>query len=42
KTTIRDPAVLGHLRMPIAARLRRLRDAIFAPATDTGVKRQIS
>lgn len=27
-----DPAVLGHLRMPIAVRLRRLRDAMFAPA----------
>ncbi|UXS41711.1 glycosyltransferase family 2 protein [Agrobacterium tumefaciens] len=42
KTTIRDPAVLGHLRMPIAVRLRRLRDAMFAPAANTGVKRQIS
>ncbi|MBM7329291.1 glycosyltransferase, partial [Agrobacterium sp. S2] len=42
KTTIRDPAVLGHLRMPIAVRLRRLRDAVFAPAANTGVKRQIS
>ncbi|TQN59763.1 glycosyltransferase family 2 protein [Agrobacterium tumefaciens] len=36
KTTIRDPAVLGHLRMPIAVRLRRLRDAMFAPAANTG------
>ena len=42
KTTIKDPAVLGHLRMPIAERLRRLRDAMFAPAANTGVKRQIS
>jgi len=42
KTTIRDPAVLGHLRMPIAVRLKRLRDAMFAPAANTGVKRQIS
>jgi len=42
KTTIKDPAVLGHLRMPIAVRLRRLREAIFAPAANTGVKRQIS
>lgn len=42
KTTIKDPAVLGHLRMPVAARLRRLRAALFPPAAKTGVKRQIS
>ncbi|NWJ24244.1 glycosyltransferase family 2 protein [Rhizobium sp. RM] len=42
KTTIKDPAVIGHLRMPVAVRLRRLREALFSPAANTGVKRQIS
>ncbi len=42
KTTIRDPAVLGHLRMPIALRLKRLRNALFSPASNVAVKRHIS
>lgn len=42
KTAIRDPRALRHLSMPILIRLRRLRDAVFAPAAQTSVKRQIS
>lgn len=32
RTAFRDPMVLRHLSMPIAIRLKRVRDAIFAPA----------
>jgi succinoglycan biosynthesis protein ExoO len=42
RTAVRDPLVLRHLSMPIAIRLKRMRDAIFAPATQTAAKRQIS
>lgn len=42
KTALRNPAVFRHLKMPIAVRLKRLRDALGASTGDTGVKRQIS
>jgi succinoglycan biosynthesis protein ExoO len=42
KTAIKDPAVIRHLRMPIAVRLRRLRDAFYASFGNAGAKRQIS
>jgi succinoglycan biosynthesis protein ExoO len=42
KTALRNPAVFRHLKMPIAVRLKRLRDALGVPAGHAGVKRQIS
>lgn len=42
KTALRNPAVFRHLKMPIAVRLKRLRDAFSGSAGNAGVKRQIS
>lgn len=39
---LRDPRALRHLSMPIAVRLKRLRETIFPSQLPTQVKRQIS
>ncbi|NTJ44395.1 glycosyltransferase family 2 protein [Agrobacterium larrymoorei] len=42
RTALRDPVALRHLRMPIAVRLKKMRDAVFTSGVQTGAKRQTS